>query len=564
MFNSSIEGFLRGTTASSIAEVFLWVILGVLIFALYKANQGKQSQFTYQAPNILTSLGILGTFTGIVIGLLDFNFGSAEDINQSIPTLLGGLKTAFITSLAGMAAAIVFKGADSLYFAEQRQKAEDPDEVTPNHIHAELKASNENLLALKKALAGEEDSSLVGVMKLARADQREAFEKQEKYSRQFAEDLFHEMRNFADILSKSATETVVEALKQVIVEFNEKLTEQFGDNFKRLDESVKKLVDWQKQYMEQMEQMAEHYGEGVKAIDATKVAVVEIGDKTAEIPKSMAEMQTVLQVNQHQIQELQRHLEAFVEMKVQAREAIPDIQGQLDHVTKKLAEAADAMESSLREGAGEFGKSVELTNQSMRDVASNVASNADEIKEKLTDSSESIAAATRDMMDSLEKGADSLRTSVNESIDGALQGIRDSIEKSVGSMESELNRVIKDAGVGIEDANKAMVQHLQSSARDLQQSLESSVDEVLGSVRDSIGKAVTAIPNQVQESVDTVGKGISKQVEIMDQQMSEEVTRVITNMGGALARVTERFTSDYSQLIQQMEAVLRNQPDQRP
>ena len=559
MLNNWIEGLLRGTTAASIAELFLWAILGVLGFAVYIANQGKQSQFTYQAPNILTSIGILGTFTGIVIGLLDFNFGSAEDINQSIPTLLGGLKTAFITSLAGMLAAIIFKALDSLHFAAKRQMAEEPDEVTPNHIHSELKASNENLLALKKALAGEEDSSLVGVMKLARADQREAFEKQEKRHQEFAKDLFDEMRNFADILSKSATETVIDALRQVIVEFNQNLTEQFGENFKRLDESVKKLVDWQQQYMEQMEKMAEHYGEGVKAIDATKVAVVEIGEKSAEIPKSMAEMKNVLQVNQHQIQELQRHLEAFVEMKVQAREAIPDIQGQLDHVTKKLAEAAEAMENSLREGAGEFGKSVELTNQSMRDVASNVASNADEIKEKLTDSSDSIASATRDMMDSLEKGADLLRVSVNESIDGALNGIRDSIEKSVGSMESELNRVIKDAGVGIEDANKAMVQHLQTSARDLQTSLSNAVEEILSDVRTTLQKTLNAVPNQVQDAVDLTSKGINQQIKTLDDQMSQEVTRVVSNMGSALAQVTERFVSDYEKLLPQMERVLRNQ-----
>lgn len=45
------------------------------------------------------ALGILGTFIGIIIGLLNFN---TESIDTSIPVLLGGLKTAFITSIVGM------------------------------------------------------------------------------------------------------------------------------------------------------------------------------------------------------------------------------------------------------------------------------------------------------------------------------------------------------------------------------------------------------------------------------------------------------------------------------
>lgn len=45
------------------------------------------------------ALGILGTFTGIIIGLLNFD---TESIDTSIPVLLDGLKTAFITSIVGM------------------------------------------------------------------------------------------------------------------------------------------------------------------------------------------------------------------------------------------------------------------------------------------------------------------------------------------------------------------------------------------------------------------------------------------------------------------------------
>jgi hypothetical protein len=57
-------------------------------------------------PNIAVSAGILGTFCGIYIGLQQFD---VLDINGSIPSLLDGLKTAFITSIAGSIASILMK-----------------------------------------------------------------------------------------------------------------------------------------------------------------------------------------------------------------------------------------------------------------------------------------------------------------------------------------------------------------------------------------------------------------------------------------------------------------------
>lgn len=58
-------------------------------------------------PNILTSLGILGTFVGLTAALLNFNSGTTEEIRNSIDSLLDGMGTAFITSVFGMA----FSGA---------------------------------------------------------------------------------------------------------------------------------------------------------------------------------------------------------------------------------------------------------------------------------------------------------------------------------------------------------------------------------------------------------------------------------------------------------------------
>lgn len=61
------------------------------------------------------------------------------------------------------------------------------------------------------------------------------------------------------MLSKSATEQVINALKEVISDFNDNLLEQFGDNFKQLNVAVLELVKWQENYRQQLEQMMVQY-----------------------------------------------------------------------------------------------------------------------------------------------------------------------------------------------------------------------------------------------------------------------------------------------------------------
>ena len=58
------------------------------------------------------TIGIFGTFFGVFIGLLNFN---PEEITASIPKLINGLQTAFVTSIAGLLANLVLRIMPSIY-----------------------------------------------------------------------------------------------------------------------------------------------------------------------------------------------------------------------------------------------------------------------------------------------------------------------------------------------------------------------------------------------------------------------------------------------------------------
>lgn len=73
--------------------------------AIYATGHVHLSEIT---PSLLTSLGILGTFIGLVRGLGSLDVSDAAKTMESIPTLIGGMTFAFATSIAGVACSLAF------------------------------------------------------------------------------------------------------------------------------------------------------------------------------------------------------------------------------------------------------------------------------------------------------------------------------------------------------------------------------------------------------------------------------------------------------------------------
>ncbi len=72
---------------------------------IYKPGHAQLAELI---PSLLTSLGILGTFMGLMQGLTDLDFSNAEGTIHSIPNLLQGMRFAFATSVAGIACSLSF------------------------------------------------------------------------------------------------------------------------------------------------------------------------------------------------------------------------------------------------------------------------------------------------------------------------------------------------------------------------------------------------------------------------------------------------------------------------
>lgn len=103
-----------------IADGIIYLFMAILFyFGVIKKDKGVL------CANFIATLGMIGTFWGIFWGLQDFN---AENITDSIPTLLEGMKTAFMTSLVGMGVSLLLKFINSFRKNDENEIDKDSTE----------------------------------------------------------------------------------------------------------------------------------------------------------------------------------------------------------------------------------------------------------------------------------------------------------------------------------------------------------------------------------------------------------------------------------------------------
>ncbi len=322
-----------------VAYLFSAVIVAWLLFATVVSFIPSLSSRRFVGglvaitPNSLATLGVLGTFTGILIGLLDFD---VERIDESVPSLLAGLKIAFTTSIVGIAASIGFRLVRTI-----APTSSSSTETSPEDIHAVLKeirddsrrtadASKEQMQQLRNAISSEGDSSLLTQIQKLRTSLQDG-----------QSELIKEFRQFAEHMVENNQKAIVEALEEVIRDFNQNLTEQFGDNFKELNSAVAALVEWQDKYREHVDGLQSRLEAAVSSIEATEKALSKVEEHSANIPPAIEKLEPALSGMNAQSEILRENLDAISQLRDKAIEAFPIIEANLQKVTTDLSASVD-------------------------------------------------------------------------------------------------------------------------------------------------------------------------------------------------------------------------------
>lgn len=548
MFTDAIEYWLIQTEADQITEVFVFLMASTFVLALALKYASEWRAFTAYTPTLLTSLGILGTFFGVVVGLLDFD---PLKIDESIGSLLAGLQTAFISSLVGMGLSILYKIAiltppfqesatatrvatvtiDSLYEQGEEQikylkvTAKALASTQADSVLKHLAVLSEGLYSLRgevnqgnserrqaeeeqsrvlnkihSALSDDGESSLTGQMKLVRSDANdmgrqhsahlesiqtlaqdltESHHRWQSENKQLLESSFEQLHairreskeqldvgreqrdKMVTLLERSPTETLVAALEDVIRDFNAQLTEQFGQNFKELNVAVGRMVDWQENYRDQIGDLQNSFESSLHAVTQCEQSLAAIDKQAESIPAHMQKLADIVRVCQHQLNDLENHLKAFAEVKQQAVDSVPTLNGIVDNVVKKVGDTTTRM----------------------------------------------------------------------------IQGCESGNQLLVSAMQSSAND-LKDAGSQFKD-----------SVHTTTHSLGNETNSMLAGLQDSMQE-------QFKLSNENMQKLITKEFQDLDDARKAQMLNITQQMGAALASISGQFTRDYQELVNAMKVVV--------
>ena len=429
----STFALLFDVITAPINMAFLLVMLGLFIIgwvAVGRDDGHKPRHFIDSIPTLLTSIGILGTFFGIVLALLAFD---DSDIKSHINDIISGMKTAFITSVTGLLLSIILKIWASIH--QDKSENLDLDQVDASNI---LKFIEHHLTEQTNT---QKKTAVIHEELLQALTTHHEYVKQN--NQQFAANLWDKLEKTAQILTKSATEEVILALNQLIKDFNHQLTEQFGENFKQLNHAVFGLIQWQENYKQQLEQMQVQYQNHTNAVAATQQAIDHIPDNLSHIahpaqsiPDAMERLAVAIELSHTQIDTLYDHLAAFADMKDKAVAALPSLSEQIDTMLQGMDDASQklteqfhqihqsikAQPSIMQSTTQELKNTLErLVGQLEIDIKNITEKHAGSIKEQMNQLSNIAAQTLEDISDSIEGQINNFNTAEAKKIESDLQ-----------------------------------------------------------------------------------------------------------------------------------------------
>ena len=294
-----------------------------------KENLWNNSYIFDIIPSVFPTLGIFCTALGITIGIWNFN---TTDIQGSIPQLLGGLKIAFIATMAGIIGLIIFQKWNALIQKEIEESPNRPVKHTDEL--AAINALGQNIIDLKESLIitiekglEEKVSTILSSLefqvttlnknakennkialenltelntntknsrielkeqfKLLREESQSIGEKSNKNTKEIIDAMgsnnkfiVKKFDEFSVLMSKNNTEALVDVMKNVTEQFNKQMSELINrlvqENFAELNKSVQSMNDWQKDNKEQIKKLTENFQKTTELFDISSKTLSEV------------------------------------------------------------------------------------------------------------------------------------------------------------------------------------------------------------------------------------------------------------------------------------------------
>ena len=497
--------------ANKIAFITILLLTILALVGSFK-DKGRLAKYAKQSPALLTTIGVFFSFCGILIALQHFDVDSKD----SIKGLLEGLKIKFASSLMGIGASIIVKIAQSFKLENDKQLVDSDQKIidllqkinqllaenkqnTSEQLFTELKKSidvlpqefkkQSGLLEnIKSSLAGEGDASVTTQLIKMRIEIKDCLSESDKNNKNYLKEmqqetnkgftvLINEFRSFADKMADNNSKALIEALENVMRDFNTKINEQFGENFKELNRAVGELLKWQDNYKAQVETLTDNFKIALESVQTIQTAFGDIQTRSENFANTSEKLHGILESLDRQLKDLDNHLKAFDSLANNANNAFPIIRDNLNDLTIGFKES---------------------TQESLNDINNTVSDMSHKLNNATT-KFEKMAEAIKQSVDTHDKN---LTAAVNKQLD--------SITNSIGDANREFNRFLTD---NTTNTSKILEQQVSKLDDALQKELIKSME--------IMGKQLATLSNQFVQDYRPLTEQLRKVVRLAEDLKRE-------------------------------------------
>lgn len=374
-------------------------------------------------PEILTTVGIFGCFFGIALALLNFD---ATNVTSSVPALLEGVKTAFWASVSGVFGALVIRFRHRVQKEPIPQSAGAPKAASMDDVVASLQA-------LQRSLSGNEEGSLLTQLKLMRQEQSDQLS-----------GLRSSFDTFAKRMAEDGSKALISALREVIADFNAKINEQFGENFKLLNAAVEKLVIWQQQYKEELDRLQAVQKSSADDLRVAAAGFASVVERSAAFADSARQLGEMLHALDQQYTLMKENQESMSKALLQLKEVTPEFSRKLSELTEGMRIGVTKVQSDVAEVVRNLGVQVQSSQAEMKSLL------VDTLKKSQTETNAELTRsleAVRQGVVTLDKGLQEGLTKSLETLGRQLASLSEKFVADYTPLTQRLRELIEVAKV---------------------------------------------------------------------------------------------------------------------
>ena len=386
------------------------------------------------------------------------------------------------------------------------------------------------LRGIQQALVGDDESTLVSQLKLTRSDTNDRLDALKRAQTEALQKL-----------SEMGSKTLIEALKDVIRDFNQNITEQFGENFKQLNAAVGKLLVWQDEYKAHMEALTRNVTGVVASMKIASDSYSELVEKSGTFTQVARDLASLLSSLQSQKDHLNIALESLVKLLRSAEGSLPQIEIKVVQLTEQLSNAVTLnqreIDKTLTKNAQAQRDLVRTLSTEVTNLGTITTKQISDFTTQLGTSLQSAQILVNNALLDVQTQVSRVLTSSQESVNKAIEAAQESAAKSVGSSHDLASKALTTNSESIKTAVTANSESVKASVQ---------------TATDNFTKMNQDFNRQVSE----LATKTKEQVTVLDAALSEELKKSLESLGRQLAALSEKFVQDYTPLTEQLHILV--------